>query len=361
MSKKDFLQKYTDETGNRPMIMVTVLVIALIAMIIVIFFAVKGMSTQTVSSGISEDESNNSETHGGNSETTSDQSGIYPTVPTRASYIPIMSVDTDIIYGVGAKAAIIVDASDLRVLASYHSDEKIYPASMTKVMTVIVAAEHLKNLTDTVTVTRKDHEYIYSFDASGVGFKIGERLTVKDMLYAITVESDCLASYMLAKYVAGSEEAFVELMNDKAQELGLTGTHFANSTGLHDDENYTTVRDMAAIMAYALDSKTCLELLSAEQYKMYSIMYESNITMYSTLFVDKFEKLFSNLDHSFKAGGNTYTVVAGKTGYTVEAGQCLVSYTECSDGRKYIVVTAGSSGTRSTVDDLMTILKEYSH
>lgn len=348
--------------GIKPLIMLMVLAVSLIAMLLLIFFAANGAMQESVpvSGGIEssfETESSNNQQSGSNN--------IYPTIPTRDSYIPMTDSNTQLLTGIeanSAKAAIIVDASNMKVLASYHGDTKIFPASMTKVMTIIVALEHLDNLTDTVVVSQEDHKYIYdTFDPSGVGFTVGERLTVEDMLYAIAVESDCLASYMLAKYISGTEEAFVELMNQKAEDMGLKGTHFANSHGLHDDNNYSTVRDMAAIMAYALDSRTAKELLSAEQYKMYSVINECNLTFYNTLFVDKFEKLLKNNDHSFDIGSETFTVIAGKTGYVTESGQCLVSYTESTDGHKYIVVTAGSKGATSTVKDLETILKKYSY
>ncbi len=348
--------------GIKPLIMLMVLAVSLIAMLLLIFFAANGAMQGDVPVNGGIESSHESESSNGSA---SGASNIYPTVPTRDSYIPISDSNTQLLTGIeknSAKAAIIVDASNMKVLASYHGDTEIFPASMTKVMTVIVALEHLENLTDTVVVSQEDHKYIYeTFDPSGVGFTVGERLTVKDMLYAITVESDCLASYMLAKYISGTEEAFVDLMNQKAEELHLTGTHFANSHGLHDENNYTTVKDMAAIMAYAMDSITAKELLSAEQYKMYSVINECNLTFYNTLFVDKFEKLLKNNEHSFDIGKETFTVIAGKTGYVTESGQCLVSYTESTDGHKYIVVTVGSKGTTSTVTDLETILIKYSH
>lgn len=227
-------------------------------------------------------------------------------------------------------------------IAEKNADEKIYPASMTKVMSLIVICENLKNTGTKLTVTEEHVKYMNDNGGSGVGLVPGQVLTVKDCLYLTSYQSDTVAVIMLAEHVAGSEDEFVELMNDKARKLGLNNTNFANCTGLHDEDNYTTCREMAAIMTYALDNPLCYELLTS--YTAYALtlkVWDSDEDAY----VDKECKFYSSW-YSARFGDHprleTVTVTAAKTGYIDESGFCLVSYAVSrASGRKYVNVIVG--------------------
>lgn len=138
---------------------------------------------------------------------------------------------------------------------------------MTKVLTLLVAVEHVSNLSDTFTITREITDYSYSHDCSAVGFDENETVTVKDLLYGTILPSGGDAAAGLACYVSGSLDGFVELMNQKLQELGLSGSaHFTNCVGLYDDNHYCTLYDLAVIMEAAMDNELCREILNARTY-----------------------------------------------------------------------------------------------
>ena len=151
-----------------------------------------------------------------------------------------------------SSSAVLVDVQSGTVLAEKAPDAKIYPASMTKVMTLLVAAENLPDLDATFTMTQAIIDPIYLAGASMAGFVDGETVSMRDLLYGAVVPSGAEATEALAQAVAGSEEAFVTMMNEKAATLGLTSTHFMNTSGLHDEDHYSTVREIALILQAAL-------------------------------------------------------------------------------------------------------------
>ena len=163
---------------------------------------------------------------------------------------------------ISAKHGIIYNVTDNKVIASRQASTVIYPASMTKVMTLIVVVENLKSADDLKTVLTISAE---QGENSGYGFRPGEKLMVEDLLYASILRSDGVACLTLAEYIAGSEANFVKLMNEKARELGLSEktTLFQNCTGLHNDYHYSTCSDIAVIMSYAIKNMKCYEILSA--------------------------------------------------------------------------------------------------
>ncbi|MCR5168809.1 MAG: serine hydrolase [Oscillospiraceae bacterium] len=232
---------------------------------------------------------------------------------------------------VTSKYGLLVDAESMEILATNKGSQRIYPASMTKVMTLLVAAEHL-------TDEDMDKKYTMSFDllhplvmenASRAGFDVDEEVTVKDMLYGLILPSGADAAIGLSEYVAGSEDKFVELMNEKADELGLKNTHFTNVTGLQDTNHYTTCSEMAMIMKAAMDDRLCRKVLSEYTYTTSPTeQHPEGIVLYSTMFSRMYGNEVDGVD-----------IIAGKTGYTDEAGNCLVSYAE-KNGKKYICVLA---------------------
>ena len=165
--------------------------------------------------------------------------------------------------------ALLVDVSTDTIVASKGAFERISPASMTKVLTVLVAAEQITeaDLDDTFTMTLEITDYAYVNDCSSVGFLNDEVVTVRDLFYGTILPSGGDAAVGLATYIAGSHEAFVEMMNEKLEELGLSETaHFTNCVGLYDDEHYCTLYDMAIIMRAAMENELCREFLSCHTY-----------------------------------------------------------------------------------------------
>lgn len=233
---------------------------------------------------------------------------------------------------VTANNSVLIDADTGEILGRHSSMSKIYPASMTKVMTLLVAVENLDNaqLSDTYVMSYELLAPLVEANASRVGFEVDEEVTVKDMLYGLILPSGADAAVGLCNYIAGSEENFVELMNQKAEELGLNETHFMNSSGLHDKNHYTTCIEMSMIMKAAMDDPLCREILSTYQYTTSSTeQHPDGIPLYSNMF-----------SRMYGTEVDGVTITAGKTGYTDEAGQCLVSYAEKGE-HNYILVLAG--------------------
>lgn len=264
---------------------------------------------------------------------------IAPTSPTMKNYISETSSFVQMIDGyIESNNTILVEigSGSCTSIAEKSADMKIYPASMTKVMSLLVACENITDTSAKLTVSQKNVQYMADNDGSGYGLMAGEILTVKDLLYLTSYQSDTVAALTLAEYVSGSEEKFVELMNEKARELGLSNTNFSNCTGIHDENNYTTCREMAAIMTYALDNPLCNELLT--NYTGYPLVTnmrteEDKCKFYSGWYSGRF---------SDNPRLDTVVIKGGKTGYTDEAGVCLVSYAVSkTTGKRYVNVIVG--------------------
>ena len=131
----------------------------------------------------------------------------------------------------------------------------MYPASMTKVMTVILALELMDDMKKTTVITQSDIDTVWETGASSANFEVGETVTYEDLLYGAILPSGADATRALANNLCGSQEAFVDKMNELAQKLNLKDTHFVNTTGIHDENHYTTVHDMALIVQYAIQNE----------------------------------------------------------------------------------------------------------
>lgn len=243
---------------------------------------------------------------------------------------------------------ILMDVNSNQILAGRKYQEKIYPASMTKVMTLIVAVDELKDFDQTFTMTAEIIDSLYQQEASMAGFAPEEQVTAKDLLYGVILPSGADACVGIANLVAGSEENFVKLMNQKCEEMGLVNTHFVNTSGLYDENHYTTTEDMAMIMQYAMSNPTCKEILSTYQYSTQSTpQHPEGILLTSTMFSRMYGTEVEGVQ-----------IIAGKTGYTDEAGSCLVSYAEREDDR-YIAVTAKAAGKWNAVFDDFRLYGNY--
>ena len=247
--------------------------------------------------------------------------------------------------------AILIDEQAKTIIAQKNPYEKMYPASMTKVMTVLVACENIspEDLDKTVPVSREATDYSYVNGCSAAGFEENELVTVRDLLYGTILPSGGEAAYQLALYIAGSMESFVAMMNDKAQQLGLAQTtHFANSVGIFDEQNYTTAYDMAVIMETALSNEMSREVITTHVYK-------TSVTEQHPEGLTLVNKFFRKIKDE-KCGG---TVLGAKTGFVNESGNCAVSYEQSASGRTYICVTAGAHGAMNCVENHEAIYSAY--
>ena len=229
-----------------------------------------------------------------------------------------------------SKYAVMVSRSSGKIIASREADTVIYPASLTKIMSLIIAVEQAESLDETIVFTTDMRSPFYEQNASLAGFKEGEEVTLKDLLYGMILVSGADATEGVVRLCAGDEASFVGLMNQKAEKLGLKDTHFVNAVGLHDKDHYSTCNEMAIILDCALDNETCREILST--YKYTTAATEQN--------PDGIE-LTSNIQSRMEGGeSGVARIHGGKTGYTESAGNCLASFASAySDGEEYIIVT----------------------
>ena len=225
-----------------------------------------------------------------------------------------------------ASCAVLIDADSGKVLYAKNEQTKASMASTTKIMTALLLCEN-KDLSDTLLITDK----MVMVEGTSMGLKSGMTVTYKDLLYGMLLASGNDAANATAIGISGSIEKFVELMNTTAKELGMEYTHFVTSTGLHDDQHYTTVKDLAKLVQYALENETFKMIYSSKTYTTAPTKkYPQGLTFYNTM--------FSRLGNNELENGK---ILGGKTGYTSEAGNCLASYAMV-DGEEYILVTAGS-------------------
>lgn len=250
---------------------------------------------------------------------------------------------------VNANFAILVDADAGLVVAEKNGSAKMYPASMTKVMTLLVACEHITDLNEKLEITQDIVDYVKKEGASNCGFKAGEQATMLDLLYGLILPSGADAALALVRRIAGSEEQFVALMNQKAQQLGISATtHFTNCTGLYNDNHYSTAEDMAIIMRAAAQNSVAATILTTRSYTTQANNKRSTGLSFSSLFLKRID--------TQTTGGQ---VNFAKTGYVAKAGNCAVSYFTAASGRHYICVTGKTSGAWNVVSAHAALYSQY--
>ena len=251
-----------------------------------------------------------------------------------------------------SRCAVVIDAQTQEILAERGAGEVLSPASMTKVLTLLVAAEHLEeaDLDDTFPITIEITDYCFVNGCSVVGLDVGEAVPVRELLYGTILPSGADAALGLAFYVAGSHEAFVALMNEKLEELGLSDTaHFTNCVGLYDEAHKCTVSDMAVILEAAMDNDLCREVLGAHTYETAPTTDHPDGQVLSNWFLRRIEDK--------DTGG--ITVTGAKTGYVAESGNCAASCGEGPDGRRYLCVTADAPSSWQAIADHAALYKAY--
>ncbi len=289
----------------------------------------------------------------GTGDTSSSQSATE--VDTTPKFTVKRPVDADYTVTLGDEIespyAILVDASDDTILARRNADKVIYPASMTKVMTLLVAAENIDNLNDTFKMSYEIIDPLYKEGLTLAGFGHGEDVKLIDMFYGMVLESGADAAVGLACYVSGSEEEFVKLMNNKCNELGLKNTHFTNASGMHNKDNYTTCTEMAMIVRAAIQNDFCRKVLSTEWYTVPANEFHGELKYHHGMF----EKMYGD-------EAKVAFVKGGKTGFTSQSLFCLASFGVTDDGREIICITAKGDRKYAPIHDAVyRLYAKYTH
>ena len=230
---------------------------------------------------------------------------------------------------VQARAAALVELNSDTLVYGMNLDEKVYPASLTKIMTCMLPLEH-GNLDDIVTVS---HEALQDLNAAGssAGLLEGEQLSLRELLYCVMISSANEACNVVAEYIAGDIPSFVALMNAQAAALGMTGTHFANAHGLHDENHYTTVRDLVTLARWAWQS---------EQFQEFSTQTSHTVPA-TNKSEERVLRTTNYLTSGQTVGKYYYDKARGiKTGFTTPAGGCLISTAE-SGSLHFLSVVCG--------------------
>ncbi len=268
-------------------------------------------------------------------------------------YDVAVNSDTPYIYSkeVQSTYGVLINLDTGEVVASKDGNVRINPASMTKILTLLVAVENMNSLDDTYTMTQDIGNYVYSNDCSCVGLKVGDTQTIEDLLYGTILPSGADAAMCLAEYVSGSQEAFVELMNDKLNELGLSDTaHFTNCIGIYDENHYCTLTDMAMILKAAEENEICNKVLSARTYTTSPTSEHPEGITISNWFLRRIEDKDTHGE-----------VMGAKTGFVNQSGCCGASYQISNDGTHYICVTADAWSSWRCIYDHVDIYATYTN
>lgn len=225
-------------------------------------------------------------------------------------------------------AVVLIDADSGVVLHEQRADDKIKPASTTKILTCIIAIEE-GDLSSKVTVSSK----AAGMRGSYIGIKTGEEIVLEDLLIGMMYKSGNDAAVAVAEHISGSVEGFVDKMNSKAQEIGMTSSHFANPNGLDNDDHFVTARDMTLLAQHAINNQKFMKMIS----KQFHIMPETN---------KQAEREIPNYDYLIRTDSERYYPYATgmKTGLTPKAGGCLVA-SATKNGQNLICVVFGDNSS----------------
>lgn len=237
---------------------------------------------------------------------------------------------------VDSPSVILIEQKTGNILYEKNAQEKMYPASTTKIMTAILVLENVQDLNQKVTVS---YNAVFSVptDYASDTLKVGEELSVEELLYALLVKSSNEAAFVLAEYIGGSTQSFASMMNTKALELGCTNTNFVNPNGIHNKEHYTTAKDLSLIAKHAMKNETFRKIVNTVTH-----------TLPSTNKYDRADRnLVTTNDLINKKNKNYYEYAIGiKTGFTSQAKNCLVAGAN-KDGIELIAVILGADKTDS--------------
>lgn len=237
-------------------------------------------------------------------------------------------------FEITAKAGALVSLDTGEFLYENNIDKKLYPASITKIMTATVMLESKKFNPDAkIAMTESALKLILGTGSVVSNLRAGEEITQKDLLYYLLMSSAGDCAYLVAEYYGGSVENFVKLMNKKAAELGLNSTCYENPVGLHSESNYTTVRDIYTLASYAMKNELFMEVCSSARYTVPATNMSGERTLTTT---NRLQDKNTNYFYQYARGI--------KTGFTDEAGRCLVS-TASYNGYNYMCILMGCPNT----------------
>ena len=248
-------------------------------------------------------------------------------------------------FSLNSTAAYLFDASSGQILYERNSNEKLYPASLTKVLTAIVVMENAK-LDDTVTISESAINSV-EFGYLTANLKAGEELTVEQLLNILIISSANDVAVALAEHISGSVENFAVLMNQTATKIGCTNSNFVNPNGTHNENHYSTAHDMALIANHAVKFETIRNIAQVTEYGLpATTIYTGN------------DRYFYTSNEMLQTGSKNYYKYAKglKTGFTTPAGNCLMAYAEKS-GLKLVSVTMKSTTSNSRYEDSEAILE----
>ena len=243
-------------------------------------------------------------------------------------------------FKVSSDKVLLINLNDNSVLYEKNSDKKGYIASITKIMTAIVALENIDDLNANNKILYQDINS-FSYDVALSRLKLNTNYTNYELLYGLMLESGADCAHALARIVGGNVPNFVKMMNDKANELGMTNTRFANPTGLDDKNNYSTARDVSILFSYALKNEDFYKIMSTMTYKV------DNIVLKNTILYNK-EKYDLSLPY----------LIGGKTGTEVKAGYCLASVATYN-GVDYMLIVLNSKKAPGNFVDTKNIYEYY--
>lgn len=253
-----------------------------------------------------------------------------PTEPTSSAVTGVtpppelLDYAVDDTYYVRAKASALIDLDAGALLYGGNIDAQIYPASLTKIMTCMIALER-GNLDDILTVSESSQQDLV-VGGSTANLKVGEQISLRELLYCVMVSSANEACNVVAEYISGSISGFVALMNEYAAALGMTSTHYANTHGLHSDEHYTTVRDLSTLVRWAWQHELFREFSTVTKHVVPATNLSEERELHTTNY----------LTSGLVVGKYYYEKAAGiKTGFTSKAGGCLISTAQ--DGDKHLL------------------------
>ncbi len=255
----------------------------------------------------------------------------------------------DIVSDIDSESIIVVNCGTNTVAAARNAADRCYPASTTKIMTILTAVDYITDYDDTFTFSYEITDPFFEQEATMAGFADGEAVNMTDMLYGAILPSGADATAGLAIKIAGSEDEFVKLMNKKAKELGLKNTHFTNASGLFDKDHYTTAEDMAVIVRAAMQNELCKKILSTYQYTTAPTpQHPDGILLTSTLF-----------SYMYGTEPEGSDILGGKTGYVGESGYCIASFGKSDTGTEYVCVTLKGLSLWPTVYDQIDLYTRY--
>ncbi|MGN0361960.1 MAG: D-alanyl-D-alanine carboxypeptidase family protein [Bilifractor sp.] len=243
--------------------------------------------------------------------------------------------------------ALLFDLEDRSCLFAKGIYDKIYPASLTKIMTALVTFESNADLTQKVTMT--DADFDLGEDAQTSQLEVGDTVTLNDLLNLLLVYSANDAAMAIARTVGGSVDSFVDVMNQEAQKLGMTGTHFMNPSGLHDEQHYTTPYDIYLMMNRAYQDYPDFSKIASQSQLQTSVTGTEGDSVFNSTTTDEY------LDGTYSLPANVQ-ILASKTGTTDEAGSCLALVVQNSYGVPFIAIVTGADSKDTLYGDMSKLL-----